>query len=286
MSQLNKSKSNRRSSLRTKIIAASFLVVVPALAAGGGGLVFSGGYIGELPDSWFDGEPCHNGTITIYENFLVKEYQIDVTGMAADNDPNTYIKCTAQANLQTMTCNVGLPDGTVLGCRDNEGPHALPRDGNVVYMQFDPGQTSLCNILIGTGDHFGIANPACREGGGTGGTISTGGSTSSGCDATTAQAVLSTGQSTNIASNACVRLKNETGWAAINPNLQALPGTAAYPVPFTFEACSGSGSSTLTGDYETAYLGDGNANSQTNPGCDIFVQLDGDGSQVSFRYYE
>jgi hypothetical protein len=83
-----------------------------------------------------------------------------------------------------------------------------------------------------------------------------------------------------------VRLKNETGWSTIDPHLQALPGTAAYPVPFSYSSCDSSGSGALTGDWSNAYVADGHPGPESNPGCDVFVQLGGDGSQVSFAYYE
>lgn len=281
-----KNKNVRGLSTKVKLLGAGLLVSIPVLAVGGGGGGLStGAYIGELPEAWFQDEPCHNGVITIYEDTFLLEYQIDVSGVASDGDPNTYLKCTAQANLQTLTCNAGLSDGTVIGCRDIAGPHLLPAPGNVVYMQYDPVSTAPCNILIGTGNEFGTADPKCRTGGDGDGDGS-GGSTGSPCNASTAAATLTTGQTTNIASNACVRLKNEAGWSTIDPQLQALPGTAAYPVPFSYSSCDASGSGSLTGDWFTAYVGDGQAGPESNPGCDIFLQLEGSGSQVSFAYYE
>jgi hypothetical protein len=105
------------------------------------------------------------------------------------------------------------------------------------------------------------------------------------CDATTASATLATSQSTTIASNACVRLKNEVTWATIDPSIQATPGTATYPVPFSYSSCSGTGTGTLTGNWNQAYLFNGQG-AATNAKCDIFVKLKGDGSAVSFVYYE
>lgn len=285
VSALNK-KLNGRMGVRTPLLGAGLLVTIPVLAVGGGGGGLStGAYIGPLPSEWFQDEPCHDEAVVVYEDQFILEYQVDVARMRDDGDPNTWVKCTTQSNGQALTCNVGLADGSVLGCRDSFATQALPRDGHVVYMQFDPIDTVPCNIQVGTGNSFGVADPKCRSGG-DGDGDGDGDGAPGVCDASTAAAVLTTGQSTNIASNACVQLKNETGWSTIDPHLQALAGTAAYPVPLSYTSCGGNGSASFAGDWQSVYLVDGVQGAQTNPGCDIFVQLQGDGSQVSFRYYE
>jgi hypothetical protein len=148
-----------------------------------------------------------------------------------------------------------------------------------------PGSTE-CELTVSTGFQYGIADPKCRAGGGGSGNGSGGSSGgSSTCNASNAAAVLTTGQMTTIASNACVRLVNETSWSTINPKIQAMSGTASYPVNFTATSCTGSGSGSLTGNWVERFLIDG-PGTATNNQCDIFVKLNGNGSQVQFSYFQ
>lgn len=200
-----------------KTMAAAMLLTIPALAATGGGMVSQGGYIGPLPDAWFDGEPCKDEPITHFVGEYVQEYQVDVSAVKNDGDPNTYARCYVIANLQQVVCNVGLgadENGVpqVAGCVDGYGPHALPRDGDILYMNFIKGADDECNIFIGTGNAFGVADPKCRDTSGSGGTSGgtggsngtggTGGTSGLGCDAGNATTVV-TNQVTSFTANAC-----------------------------------------------------------------------------------
>jgi hypothetical protein len=154
-----------------------------------------------------------------------------------------------------------------------------------------PGSTE-CEITVSTGFKYGIADPKCRAqsgsgGGGGGGGSGSGGSSggTSTCNASNAAAVLTTGQMTTIASNACVRLVNETSWSTINPKIQAMSGTASYPVNFTATSCSGTASGSLTGNWVERFLVDG-PGSTANNHCDVLVKLYGNGSQVQFSYFQ
>ena len=63
--------------------------------------------------------------------------------------------------------------------------------------------------------------------------------------------------------------------------LQAQPGTAGYPVPFSFFSCAGDGTGSLTGDFAPAILTQG-----SNPGCDLFVQFNGGATTLKVTYYD
>lgn len=165
----------RTGTISAILAGAAALIVTPAAFAISGGAQFNGGYIGPLPTSWFDDEPCNTEPITFVSDEFIYEWQIDVSAVADDGDPNTYARCLLKANTQTNLCIVGLPDGSVIGCRDNIGPHLLPQPGDTLYMDFVQGDTSICNVSIGTHDTFGEADPKCREPVmGTGGNTSTG----------------------------------------------------------------------------------------------------------------
>ncbi len=172
---------------RTILAGAVALIAAPTALAFSGGALFDGGYIGPLPNSWFENEPCRNQPITFVEDTLIDEWQVDVSAVANDGDPNTYARCILKANNQTNVCIVGLSDGTVIGCEDDSGPHLLPRDGDMLYIAFDSLDSELCNVYIGTHDKFGEADPKCRDTG-----SSTGGTTSSGlgCNASNSTAVV------------------------------------------------------------------------------------------------
>ncbi len=257
---------------------------------GGGHLHF--GYIGPFIPAWFEDEPCldPNTPVIVVDDLGGRQYTLDVSALAADGDPETYIKCELIADLNEIDCNAGVGGGEYISCIDTGGPHQIPRDGDIVYISFadlnDVNHDGFCSVVIGTGNRFGTADPKCRtSGGGDGDGDGDGDGGTPTCNASTAAATLSTGQQTSIASNACVRLRNENSWGTIDPQLQPLPGTAQYPVPFTATSCAGSAPGALTGDYNSVHLVDG-AGAATNPVCDIFVQLQGSGSQVTFRYYE
>lgn len=175
---------------RTIIAGTVALLAAPTALAITGGAFVNGGYIGPLPSTWFAGEPCLTQPITFVQESVgqISEWQVDVSAVANDGNPNTYARCILRANNQTNTCIVGLADGTVIGCRDESGPHLLPREGDILYMNFDTQDLDFCNVFIGTDDQFGEADPKCRsiETGGSGG----GGSTSLGCTAANSTPVV------------------------------------------------------------------------------------------------
>lgn len=269
---------------RTWIFGAVFLFGVPAAAFFGGGFR-TGSYMGPLPSTYYAGEPCFPATISSYTEDGLTEVMINPRGVASDNDPKTYLRCSDIANTSRIICHAGFPDGTVATCSDTISPRTLPSLDDRVYMVLDLAATGsdTCDIVIESS--FGEANPACRASG-TGGTSGTGGSPPTGsCNASTAAATLSTGQSTTIASNACVRLKIDPTWSSVDPIIQAQPGTSSYPVPFTATSCKGNSSGSLTGDWNQNYLVDG-PGATANYNCDVFVQLQGSGSAVKFVYYD
>lgn len=277
------------------IFGAVFLFGVPSLAFFGGGMR-TDGYIGPLPSSYYDGEPCFTDSVHSYTEFGLVEVQVNPRAVLEDGDPNTYLRCSDFANLNRVICHVGFPNGTVASCSDTAGPRNLPDLDDRVYIVIDPGSPGSDNCDIVIEKTYGEANPACRPastGGasGTGGGSSTGGFSSSGggtgtgsCNASNAAAVLSTGQSTTIASNACIHLRVDPTWSSVNPVIQAQPGTAAYPVPFTATSCAGSSAGSLVGNWDQQYLIDG-PNPASNFGCDVFVQLQGTGAAVQFGYF-
>lgn len=275
-----------------------FLVGVPA-AALYGGAQGTGWYLGPLPSNWFNSnvygvEPCFTDTIETDVRDTVREVRINPAGVANDGDPNTYLKCTDFANQNTLVCQAGFPDGTVVKCGDINGPKRGPGPTDRVYMLVEENAPQNgCDIVIES--VYGESNPACRTSGtggstgtggsmGTGGVVATGGSSGSACNASTAAAVLSTGQSTTVASNACVQLRIDPTWSTVDPNIQAQPGTSAYPVPYTATSCKGTSSGTLVGDWDQDWLIDGQG-ATTNFGCDVFVKLQGTGTAVKFVYY-
>jgi len=73
----------------------------------------------------------------------------------------------------------------------------------------------------------------------------------------------------------------EKSWSVVNVQLQPLPGTQGYPVPFTFFNCGGNGTGSLTADYANVSLKSG-----ANPGCDFFVQFGGGGTTIKVTYYD
>jgi hypothetical protein len=62
---------------------------------------------------------------------------------------------------------------------------------------------------------------------------------------------------------------------------QPQPGTAAYPVPYSFFSCAGNGTGSLTADYAVSSIKSG-----SNPGCDLYVQFNGGATAVKVTYYD
>lgn len=108
-----------------------------------------------------------------------------------------------------------------------------------------------------------------------------GGSSTTPCDAAHSVATVATTTTYVGKANECVRLAVNPSWATVKILLQAQPGTAAYPVPFSFSAsCAASGTDSLTANYDEAILKQG-----ANPGCDYFVQFTGGATALKFTYY-
>jgi hypothetical protein len=101
------------------------------------------------------------------------------------------------------------------------------------------------------------------------------------CDAAHAVATITTSQSYTGKASDCVRLVVDSTWSVINVQLQPLPGTQGYPVPFSFFNCGGNGTGSLTADYANVSLKSG-----ANPGCDFFVQFGGGGTTIKVTYYD
>jgi hypothetical protein len=80
-------------------------------------------------------------------------------------------------------------------------------------------------------------------------------------------------------------LANEPFWSSVNPQLHPASGTTSYPVPFTYTYCGGQGTGSLTGNDIKSYLIDGPFPGP-NYGCDVFIQLEGNGSPVQFSYFQ
>jgi hypothetical protein len=275
------------------ILGGTLLAAGSAMGFYGGGIEYhstNDGYLGNTSvlGPWFEDEPC----FTVkpiqrndYPEIDASEFVIDVTGVEEDNNPATFARCR-QITREQMTCEVGTATGTVAACVDSSAPSELPQPGDVLRLVFDLVDPGYCDVVIERS--YDIIDPKCRASGsggaGSGGSGGSGGGTST-CNASTAQATLTTGQTTTIASNACVRLKNESAWSTVDPKLVAMPGTAAYPVPFNYAWCSGSTSGTLTGNFQNTFLMNGQG-AAPNYNCDIYVKLAGNGSQVQFQYFQ
>lgn len=125
------------------------------------------------------------------------------------------------------------------------------------------------------------------SGAGSGAGPSSAGSSSAGnggaanCDAAHAVATLTTNQSYTGKASDCVRLVVEPSWSVINVQVQPLPSTQGYPVPFSFFNCGGNGTGSLTADYSNVTLKSG-----ANPGCDFFVQFGGGETTIKVTYYD
>ena len=128
----------------------------------------------------------------------------------------------------------------------------------------------------------GSSSAGASSAGTSAGGASSGGTTGgTGCDAAHAVATITTQQVYTGKANDCVRLAVNPTWAMIALKFQPMPGTAAYPVPFSFSSCAGNGTGSLTGDYVENTFKTG-----TNPGCDFFVQFGGGATTIKVTYYD
>lgn len=268
------------------IFGSVFLFGVPAVALYGGGFRV-GGYLGPLPASYYDDEPCFTTTIQSSQVGDIREVRVNPRGVLEDNNPNTYLRCSDFANENRIICHAGFPDGTIASCSDLAGPRSLPDIDDRVYLVFNtaaPVGTENCEVVIEK--TYGEANPACRTGSppGTGGS----GGGSSTCNAQNAIATISHGQTATVPPNACVRLQVNTTWSSINPLIQAQPQengvNTSYPVPFTASSCVGTSAGSLVNNWDEKYLVDG-SNPSGNWNCDAFVKFQGTGSNVRFAFY-
>ena len=127
----------------------------------------------------------------------------------------------------------------------------------------------------------GTSAGGTSAGGTSAGGTSTGGVTGSAtCDAAHAVATL-TGGSYLGKANDCVRLAINPTWDVVGVKLQAFPGTAMYPLSFSFFGCDGNGTGSLSADYAESTLKSGK-----NPGCDYFVQFGGGATTIMVTYYD
>jgi|GEM_PF-2358622 len=197
-----------------------------------GGAEIGGGYVGPMQAAtWFDpAEPCldPDASVQSYTDpaFALTQHAINVSNIGNDGDDETYLKCEAIANLNEMRCLAGIGNGVHVACSDGSGPRILPVDGDIVYMTFDTTNASDCEIVVATGNRFGVANPACYpengEGGGgtsTGTTTGTGtgsstgtstGSTTLGCDASNSTAVIGSTE-TSLSAGDCYSFHKQQG---------------------------------------------------------------------------
>jgi len=100
------------------------------------------------------------------------------------------------------------------------------------------------------------------------------------CDAAHSVATLISNQPYTGKANDCVRLAVNPSWSTVAVQLQPMPGTGPYPVPFSFFSCGGNGTGSLTADYVNVMLKSG-----PNPGCDFFVQFNGGAATIKVTYY-
>src|SRR5690606_21542905 len=204
-------RTKKKLTMKTVLAGAVVLLAAPAAVALTGGATFFGGsfrgYIGPMPAGLFANEPCNTEPITFVEGLLTDEWQVDVSAVANDGDPNTFARCTLLANNQTNTCVVGLPDGTIIACRDESGPHVLPSEGDMLYMNFLKSDVFTCNVVVGTADRFGVADPKCRESSGTGGS---GSSSSLGCSSSNSTPVVKAAL-TQFNEDACYSFNKTSG---------------------------------------------------------------------------
>lgn len=266
---------------KLRLVAGLSLLGLPAAAWYGGGLML-GAYYGPLPTYYYEDVSCFTDTVSFYEESGLIEVQVNPRGVQEDGNPNTYLRCVDYGDDEgRVICHAGLPDGKVISCNRNLPYWQLPELDDRVYIIYDTsGVENYCELIVEKS--FGEANPACRPTSGTGGS---GGGPSAPCDASNADAILSTGQSTLIPSNACVQLRVDPVWSQVNPQIEGQPGTSVYPVPFSYTSCAGNGSGVISGNWVKSYLVDESSSSQPNFHCDVFLRLEGNGSLVNFVYY-
>ncbi len=139
-----------------------------------------------------------------------------------------------------------------------------------------------------TGGKAGASSAGSTSAGGTsaggtsaGGTSAGGATGSTTCDAAHAVATIQTSTEYTGKANDCVRLAVNPSWSVIGLKFQPSPGTAVYPVPFSFFSCGGNGTGSLTADYASVTFKSG-----PNPGCDFFVQFGGGATTIKVTYYD
>lgn len=144
------------------------------------------------------------------------------------------------------------------------------------------GKGGTAGSSTGGAGKGGSSSAGSSSAGSSAGGASRGGTTGgTGCDAAHAVATITTQQVYTGKANDCVRLAVNPTWAMIALKFQPMPGTAAYPVPFSFFSCAGNGTGSLTGDYVENTFKTG-----TNPGCDFFVQFGGGATTIKVTYYD
>ena len=144
------------------------------------------------------------------------------------------------------------------------------------------GKGGTAGSSTGGAGKGGSSSAGSSSAGSSAGGASSGGTTGgTGCDAAHAVATITTQQVYTGKANDCVRLAVNPTWAMIALKFQPMPGTAAYPVPFSFFSCAGNGTGSLTGDYVENTFKTG-----TNPGCDFFVQFGGGATTIKVTYYD
>lgn len=85
-----------------------------------------------------------------------------------------------------------------------------------------------------------------------------------------------------MSSEDCVELVLNPTWSSVNVSIEGAPGSSGYPIPFSYSICNGkSGTGTLTANYQKAPIFMG-----MNPGCNVFVQLEGTGTPLKLIHYD
>jgi hypothetical protein len=153
------------------------LIAVPvaAISTGEFEIVFksdNGWFPEERPDNLFPDSTCQVEPITYYEPPMTArgvkyvDWSVDVTGVASDLDPNTYILCNSDENA-ALRCIVGFSNGTSIGCRDRvEEPTSYRKvsEGDLVVLRFDAKNAESCRIkIVDQGALFRDADPKCRR---------------------------------------------------------------------------------------------------------------------------
>lgn len=132
-----------------------------------------GGWLPEKqPTHLFPDHVCQTNPITYHESLPTArgvkylDWSVDVTAVAEDMDPNTYILCSSDENA-SLGCVVGFPDGTTVGCRERSiesGNHRKVSQGDIVILRFDAENAESCRIkIVDQGALFRDADPKCRK---------------------------------------------------------------------------------------------------------------------------